>query len=266
VAPRANGVRGHLAFRQRITAQSHLATAVSIAWWCLFDQLTLASGNQDFIFGRRPFDSGYYPGTLSSRIEFARSFVISAAAYFGILGGELAARWSPEQRAFDWRPRGKRSDLWVLWVVLYSIPIMVLGGGYILAALQLATGVACILLCLPLTRRAPVSRKSALRDSVVAGVFISLIACVLLLPGGFLAFYRSHSSGWDLCGDGFPVECCGVSFNSQALPPLPSSFRDPGIMRKLRIPTWLPIPTALVVLCAFVFAAVAQNQSEKASD
>jgi len=169
-----------------------LATAVSIAWWCLFDQLTLASGNQDFIFGRRPFDSGYYPGTLSSRIEFARSFVISTAAYFGILGGELAARWYPEQRAFDWRPRGKRSelilDLWVLWVVLYSIPIMVLGGGYILAAPQLATGVACILLCLPLTRRAPVSRKSALRDSVVAGVFISLIACVLLLPGGFLAF------------------------------------------------------------------------------
>src|SRR5262249_52452182 len=91
-----------------------------------------------------------------------------------------------------WRPRGKRSelilDLWVLWVVLYSIPIMVLGGGYILAAPQLATGVACILLCLPLTRRAPTSRKSAIRDSVVAGVFVTLIACVLLLPGGFLAF------------------------------------------------------------------------------
>ena len=94
---------------------------------------------------------------MSSRIEFARSFVISAVAYFGILGGELASRWSPQERVFDWRPGGKRSelilDLWVLWVVLYSIPIVVLGGGYILAGPQLATAVACILLCFPLTRR-----------------------------------------------------------------------------------------------------------------
>ncbi len=168
-----------------------LGTAVSIAWWRLFDQLTLASGDQDFIFGRKPFDSGYYPGTLSSRIECARSFVISAVAYFGILGGELAARWSPEQRVFDWRPGGKRSelilDLWFLWVVLYSIPIMVGGSGYIFAAPQLVTAVVCILLCFPLTRRAPLSRKSAIRDSVVAGVLITLLACVLFLPGGFLA-------------------------------------------------------------------------------
>lgn len=169
-----------------------LGTAVSIAWWRLFEQLTLASGDQDFIFGRKPFDSGYYPGTLSSRIECARSFVISAVAYFGILGGELAARWSPEQRVFDWRPGGKRSELilnlWFLWVVLYSIPIMVGGGGYIFAAPQLATAVVCILLCFPLTRRAPLSRKSAIRDSVVAGVLITLLACVLFLPTGFLAF------------------------------------------------------------------------------
>jgi hypothetical protein len=169
-----------------------LGIAVSIAWWRLFEHLTLASGDQDFIFGRKPYGSGYYPGTLSSRIEFARGFIVSATAYFGILGGELAAHWSPEQRVFDWRPGGKRSelilDLCVLWVVLYSIPIMVRGGGYILAAPQLATTVACILLCFPLTRRVPVSRKSAIRDSVVAGVFITLFACVLLLPGGFLAF------------------------------------------------------------------------------
>ncbi len=72
-----------------------LGTIVSVAWWRLFEHLTLASGNQDFIFGREPYGSGYYPGTLSSRIEFARSFLISAVAYFGILGGELAARWSP---------------------------------------------------------------------------------------------------------------------------------------------------------------------------
>jgi hypothetical protein len=79
-------------------------------------------------------------------------------------------------------------DLWVFWVILYSIPIMVFGGGYILAAPQLATAVACILLCLPLTRRAPVNRKSAIQDSVVAGVFVTLLACAMLLPGGFLAF------------------------------------------------------------------------------
>src|SRR5258708_16570713 len=132
-----------------------LGTAVSIAWWRLFEQLTLASGDQDFIFGRKPFDSGYYPGTLSSRIECARSFVISAVAYFGILGGELAARWSPEQRVFDWRPGGKRSELifnlGVLWVVLYSIPIMVSGGGDILAAPPMGTAVWWILLWLSLT-------------------------------------------------------------------------------------------------------------------
>jgi len=169
-----------------------LGIAVSIAWWRLFEHLTLVSGDQDFIFGRKPYGSGYYPGTLSSRIEFARSFVISAVAYFGILGGELAARWSPEQRVFDWQPGSKRSelilDLWVLWLVLYSIPIIVRGGGYILVAPQLATALACILLCLPLTRRAPASRKNAIRDSIVAGVFIILLACVMLLPGGFLAF------------------------------------------------------------------------------
>jgi hypothetical protein len=77
-------------------------------------------------------------------------------------------------------------NLWVLWVVLYSIPIMAFGGGYILAAPQLATAVACILLCFPLTRRAPASLRSAIRDSVVAGIFITLLACVMLLPGGFL--------------------------------------------------------------------------------
>lgn len=169
-----------------------LGTAVAIAWWRLFDQLTLASGDQDFIFGRKPIDSGYYPGTLSSRIEFARSFVISAVAYLGILGGELAARWSPEQRVFDWRPGDKRSelilDLWVLWVILYSIPIMAFGGGHILAAPQLATAVACILLCFPLTRRTPASGKGAIRDSIVAGIFITLLACLILLPGGFVAF------------------------------------------------------------------------------
>lgn len=168
-----------------------LGTIVSIAWWRLFEHLTLATGNQDFIFGRKPYDSGYYPGTLSSRIEFARSFVISAVAYFGILGGELAARWSPEHRAFEWRPGGTRSelilDLWVLWLVLYSIPTMVFGGGYILAAPQLATAVACVLVCFVLTRRAPVSLKMGIRDSIVAGVFIILLACVMLLPGGFLA-------------------------------------------------------------------------------
>jgi amino acid permease len=169
-----------------------LGTVVSIAWWRLFEHLTLASGYQDFIFGRQPYGSGHYPGTLSSRIEFARGFIISAVAYFGILGGELAAHWSPEQRVFDWRPGGKRSelilDLWLLWVVLYSVPIMVRGGGYILAAPQLATALACILLCFPLTHRAPASRKSAIRDSVVAGIFITLLACLILLPSGFLAF------------------------------------------------------------------------------
>ncbi|HEY6971165.1 MAG TPA: hypothetical protein VJA94_18290 [Candidatus Angelobacter sp.] len=167
-----------------------LGTLVSVAWWRLFDQLTLASGDQDFIFGRKPYGSGYYPGTLSSRIEFARSFVISGVAYFGILGGELAARWSPQQRVFEWRP-GKRSelilDLWVLWVVLYSIPIMMLSLGYLLAAPQLATALVCILLCFPLTRRAPASRAGAIRDSIIAGLFVTLLACVLLLPGGFLA-------------------------------------------------------------------------------
>ena len=169
-----------------------LGTVVSIAWWRLFEHLTLASGYQDFIFGRQPYGSGYYPGTLSSRIEFARGFLISAVAYFGILGGELAARWSPKQRVFDWQPGSKRSelilDLWVLWLVLYSIPTIVRGGGYILAVPQLATAVVCILLCFPLTRRAPASRKSAIRDSIVAGVLIILLACVMLLPGGFLAF------------------------------------------------------------------------------
>lgn len=71
-------------------------------------------------------------------------------------------------------------------MVLYSISVMVRGGGYILAAPQLATAVACILLCFPLTR-AP-GKPSAIRDSVVAGVFITLLACVALLPSGFLAF------------------------------------------------------------------------------
>jgi hypothetical protein len=141
-----------------------LGAAVSIAWWRLFEHLTLASGDQDFIFGRKPYGSGYYPGTLSSRIEFARGFLVSAVAYFGILGGELAAHWSPEQRVFEWRPGSKRSklilDLWVLWLILYSIPIMVRGGGYILAAPQLATALACFLLCFPLTHRAPASRKA----------------------------------------------------------------------------------------------------------
>jgi hypothetical protein len=169
-----------------------LGLAVSIAWWRLFEHLTLASGYQDFIFGRKPYGSGYYPGTLSSRIEFARGFIVSATAYFGILGGELAAHWSPEQRVYIWRLGCKRSELilnlWLLWVVLYCVPIMVRGGGYILAAPQLATALACILLCFPLTRRAPASRKSAIRDSIVAGVSITLLACVLLFPGGFLAF------------------------------------------------------------------------------
>jgi hypothetical protein len=118
--------------------------------------------------------------------------VVFAIAYFGILGGELAARWSPDQRVFVWRPGSKRSelilDLWLLWVLLYSIPIMMLSGGYILAAPQLATAVVCILLCFPLTRRAPASRASAIRDSIVASVFITVLACVLLLPGGFVAF------------------------------------------------------------------------------
>lgn len=168
-----------------------LGTLVSIAWWRLFDLLTLASGEQDFIFGRKPYSSGYYPGDLSSRIEFARSFLISSIAYFGILAGELVARWSPKERVFEWRPVAKRSalilDLWVLWVVLYSIPIMMLSLGYLLAAPQLATAVVCILLCFPLTRRAPASRGSAIRDSIIAGVFVTLLACVLLLPGGFLA-------------------------------------------------------------------------------
>ena len=171
-----------------------LGTAVSIAWWRLFEHLTLASGAQDLIFGRKPYGPGYYPGTLSSQIEFARSFLISATVYAGIAGGELAAKWSPQQRVFDWRPRGKRSelilDLWVLWVILYSIPIMLFGGGYILAAPQLATALVCILLCFPLTRRAPASRAGAIRDSIIAGVFITLLACVLLLPGGFLAFLQ----------------------------------------------------------------------------
>ncbi len=213
-----------------------LGTAVSIAWWRLFDQLTLASGNQDFIFGRKPFDSGYYPGTLSSRIEFARSFVISAVAYIGILGGELAARWSPEQRVFDWRPGGKRSglilDLWVLWLVLYSIPIMVFGGGYILAAPQLATAVACILLCFALTRRAPVSLKIGIRDSVVAGIFITLLACVMLLPGGFLAFlplafiWVGFVWGWISGG------MLWRFFQIPGVTPLSSSSRGAGIMRK----------------------------------
>jgi hypothetical protein len=103
----------------------------------------------------------------------------------------MAARWSPEQRAFEWRPGGTRSelilDLWVLWLVLYSMPVMAFGGGYIVAAAQLATAVACILLCFVLTRRVPVSQKNAIRDSIVAGVFITLLACVMLLPGGFLA-------------------------------------------------------------------------------
>jgi hypothetical protein len=197
-----------------------LGTAVSIAWWRLFDQLTLASGDQDFIFGRKPYGSGYYPGTLSSRIEFARSFVISAVAYFGILGGELAARWSPEQHVFDWRPGGKRSelilDLWVLWVVLYSIPIMVRGGGYILAAPQLATAVACILLCFPLTRRAPGSRKRAIRDSVVAGVFITLLV-------------RAASPRWLLSVFTARVHlgriCVGMDFGRIALAFLPTSRR-----------------------------------------
>jgi hypothetical protein len=169
-----------------------LGTVVSIAWWRLFEHMTLASGYQDFIFGRKPYGPGYYPGTLSSRIELARGFIVSATAYFGILGGELAAHWSPEQRVYIWRLGCKRSelilDLWLLWVVLYSLPIMVRGGGYILATAQLATALACILLCFPLTRRAPASQKSAIRDSIVAGVFIILLACVLLLPGGFLAF------------------------------------------------------------------------------
>lgn len=169
-----------------------LGTAVSIAWWRLFEHLTLGSGDQDFIFGRKPYGPGYYPGTLSSRIEFARGFIVSAVAYFGILGGELAAHWSPEQRVYLWRPGSKRSelilDLWLLWVVLYSVPVMVRGGGYILAAPQLATALVCILLCFPLTRRAPASRKNAIRDSIIAGVFITLLACVLLLPGGFVAF------------------------------------------------------------------------------
>lgn len=64
-----------------------LGTAVSITWWRLFEHLTLASGDQDFIFGRKPYSSYYYTGTLSSRIEIARSFAISATAYFGVLGG-----------------------------------------------------------------------------------------------------------------------------------------------------------------------------------
>jgi hypothetical protein len=77
-----------------------LGTAVSIVWWRLFEHVTLASGDQDFIFGRKPYGSGYYPGTLSSRIEFARGFIVSVVAYFGILGGDLAARWSPEPARF----------------------------------------------------------------------------------------------------------------------------------------------------------------------
>jgi len=70
-----------------------LGTAVSIAWWRLFEQLTLASGDQDFIFGRKPYGSGYYPGTLSSRIEFARSFLISAVAYLLACVRAASPRW-----------------------------------------------------------------------------------------------------------------------------------------------------------------------------
>jgi hypothetical protein len=95
-----------------------LEIAVSIAWWRLFEHLTLASGYQDFTFGRKPYGPGYYPGTLSSRIEFARGCIVSATAYFGILGGELAAHWSPEQHLYIWGLGCKRSelilDLWVL--------------------------------------------------------------------------------------------------------------------------------------------------------
>ena len=102
----------------------------------------------------------------------------------------------PEQHVFEWRPVSKRSelilDLWVLWLVLYSIPIMVRGGGYILAAPQLATAVTCILLCFALTHRPPVSRKRAIRDSIVAGVFVTLLALpVRIFP---CAFHLSRGS------------------------------------------------------------------------
>jgi len=39
--------------------------AYSLAWWQLFRYATHLSGEQDYIFGRRPFSLGYYPGTLS---------------------------------------------------------------------------------------------------------------------------------------------------------------------------------------------------------
>jgi hypothetical protein len=107
-------------------------------------------------------------------------------------------------------------------LILYCVPILMLGGGYILAAPQLATALACILLCFPLTRRAPATRKSAIRDSMVAGVFITLLACVLLLPGGFLAFlplaFIWVGLVWGWISGGLLWR-----FFQQALLPLPSS-------------------------------------------
>ncbi len=100
------------------------------AWWQLFRYATHLSGEQDYIFGRRPFSLGYYPGTLSGGIDFALARSVFVALCLGITGGELAARWSPKRRLFGWAmARSNRSELtwelWVTWFVVYRLSSMI---------------------------------------------------------------------------------------------------------------------------------------------
>ena len=179
----------------------------SWAWWQLFRLATQASGQQEYIFGRRPFSPTYYPGTLGSGVGFGLAFTVFIAFYLGIAGGELAARWSPKRRLFAWGlPRSNGSelawDLWISWLVLYRLSLMfffslvILFGGssgeggwdgmLLLAAPYLATAVVCIPFSKWLARRAPATRKSAIGGSLGASFLISLLSGIMLLPFGWL--------------------------------------------------------------------------------
>ena len=177
------------------------------AWWQFFRYATNASGQQDYILGRRPFSLGYYPGTLSGGIGFALAFSVFVAIYLGFAGGELAARWSPKRRLFVWAvPRANRSELawelWISWLVTYRLFWMLflslsrafsgsqgsgsVGDIFVVGAPYLATALICISVSRWLARRAPTSRTSAIGGSMGASVLVNLLAALLLLPFGFL--------------------------------------------------------------------------------
>ena len=189
--------------------------AVSSAWWHAFRFAWGYTGSRGYIRGTPDLENG---------IAFYDYFSAFIAAYFGILAGDLAHRWSPECRAFFWtHSEAKLSTSsfvwisWIAWLALYRLSewlwLLVievsafgkfsLGSSYLSLLPLLATAIACIPVSYLLSLLKPKSKTSSISLSLAASLLIPVTATILLLTTGWIAIATLVRSILTLNATGF---------------------------------------------------------------